>query len=90
MQIQIESSIQVMQSHKVMLPSDFDDSLLEFKDWYEKTYLTDVTDAVAAFASNFDSVSNDDFLKVVFQTNSISEQDAILVCSKAGDPQASG
>ena len=90
MKIQIESSIQVMKSHKVMLPSDFDDSLLEFKDWYEKTYLTDVTDAVPASASKFDSVSNDDFLKVVFQTDSISEQDAILVCSKAGDPQASG
>ena len=90
MKDQLESLIDVMQSDERTLTSDFDASLLEFKDWYEKTYLTDETDASVASLRCFDSVSNDDFLKVIFQTDSIAEQEAILVCSKTGEPQVGG
>ena len=90
MKDQLESLIDVMQSDERTLTSDFDASLLEFKDWYEKTYLTDETEASVASLRCFDSVSNDDFLKIIFQTDSIAEQEAILVCSKTGEPQVGG
>ncbi len=69
---------------------EFNCHLLEFKNWHEKTYLTYETDSGSSNISSIETVDNDDFLKAIFQTETASAQESMLVCSKAGDPQVNG
>ena len=80
----------VTPSDELAAADEFQQICNEFTHWVEHTYLTDETYVIQATGRNIEPVSNDHFLETIFQTDSGPVQDAILVCSKAGDPQASG